>query len=69
MLVIQQLESGRDISYSKFKITESIYTCKKIGEMKTSKKYERVNKKSTAKFLFEKLINEKHIYLMQRYLI
>ena len=37
--------------------------------MKTSKKYERVNKQSTAKFLFEKLINEKHIYLMQRYLV
>ena len=27
--------------------------------MKTSKKFERVNKKSTVKFLFEKLINEK----------
>ena len=37
--------------------------------MKTSKKYERVNKKPTAKFLFEKLINEKHVYLMQIYLV
>lgn len=37
--------------------------------MKTSKKYERVNKKSTTKFLFEKIMNERHIYLKHRYLV
>ena len=36
--------------------------------MKTSKKFEGVNKKSTVKFLFEKLINERHIYLKHGYL-
>lgn len=37
--------------------------------MKTSKKYERVNKKSRTKFLFEKIMNERHIYLKHRYLV